>query len=73
MSLRESFSLSDEMVSQGQSGFLQGLISFGLVTFSSSLRKNWMFGAGALGRPRGMVQGGRRERGSGWGTCVYLW
>ena len=33
----------------------------------------WMLGAGALGRPRGMVPGGRREEGSGWGTCVYLW
>ena len=33
----------------------------------------WMLGAGALGLPRGMVQGGRREEGSGWGTCVYLW
>ena len=33
----------------------------------------WMLGAGALGRPRGMVRGERRERGSGWGTCVYLW
>ena len=32
-----------------------------------------MLGAGALGRPRGMVQGGRREEGSGWGTRVYLW
>jgi len=31
-----------------------------------------MLGAGALGRPRGMVWGGRREEGSGWGTCVYL-
>ena len=31
-----------------------------------------MLGAGALGRPRGMVQAGRREEGSGWGTCVYL-
>jgi len=29
--------------------------------------------AGALGRPRGMVQGGWREGGSGWGTRVYLW
>ena len=28
----------------------------------------WMPGAGALGRPRGMVWGGRREEGSGWGT-----
>ena len=34
---------------------------------------NWMLGAGALGRPRGMVWGGRREEGSGWGTHVYLW
>ena len=33
----------------------------------------WMLWAGALGRPRGMVWGGRREEGSGWGTHVYLW
>ena len=33
----------------------------------------WMLGAGALGRSRGMVWGGRREEGSGWGTHVYLW
>ena len=33
----------------------------------------WMLGAGALGRPRGMVRGGRREEGLGWGTRVYLW
>ena len=33
----------------------------------------WMLGAGALRRPRGMVQGGRREEGSGWGRRVYLW
>ena len=26
-----------------------------------------------LGRPRGMVWGGWREEGSGWGTHVYLW
>ena len=32
-----------------------------------------MLGAGVLGWPRGMVQGGRREEGSGWGTYVYLW
>ena len=31
----------------------------------------WMLGPGALGRPRGMVWGGRREEGSGWGTtCI---
>ena len=33
----------------------------------------WMLRAGALGRPRGMVWGGEREEGSGWGTHVYLW
>ena len=33
----------------------------------------WMLGASALGRPRGMVWGGRREEGSGWGTHVCLW
>ena len=33
----------------------------------------WMLGAGALGWPRGMVRGGKREEGSGWGTHVYLW
>ena len=33
----------------------------------------WMLEAGALGRPRGMVWGGRRKEGSGWGTHVYLW
>ena len=33
----------------------------------------WMLGASALGRPRGMVWGGSREEGSGWGTRVYLW
>jgi len=32
-----------------------------------------MLGAGALGRPRGIVRGGKREEGSGWGTHVYLW
>ena len=32
----------------------------------------WMLGAGALGRPRGVVWGGRREEGSGWGAHVYL-
>ena len=35
--------------------------------------RHWMLGAGALGRPRGMAWGGRREEVSGWGTHVYLW
>jgi len=33
----------------------------------------WMLGAGALGRPRGMVWGGRREEGGGFrkgNTCI---
>jgi len=33
----------------------------------------WMLGAGALGRLRGMVRGGRREESSTWGTRVCLW
>ena len=33
----------------------------------------WMLRAGALGLPRGMEWGGRREEGSGWGKHVYLW
>ena len=33
----------------------------------------WMLGAGALGQPRGMVWGGRREEGSGWGIHVHPW
>ena len=32
-----------------------------------------MLGAGALGRPRGMVQGGRWDGGSGWGARVHPW
>ena len=39
--------------------------------FKKLFRK--MLGAGALGWPRGMEWGGRREGGSGWGTHVYLW
>ena len=41
----------------------------GLASFDA---RHWMLGASALGRPRGMVWGGRREEGSGWGTHVYL-
>ena len=32
-----------------------------------------MHDTGCLGRPRGMVWGGRTEEGSGWGTQVYPW
>jgi len=31
-----------------------------------------MLGASALGRPRGIVWGRRREEGSGWGAHIYL-
>ena len=40
-----------------------------LVLIVISLRaRYWMLGASVLGRPRGMVWGGKREEGSGWGT-----
>ena len=38
--------------------------------FNAGYRK---LGAGALGRPRGMVWGGSCEGGSGLGTQVHLW
>ena len=43
-------------------------------TFESVLMR-WMKlePISALGRPKGMVWGGRREEGSGWATHVYLW
>ena len=43
--------------------------------FSSAETKHWneLVQVGALGRPRGMEWGVRREEGSGWGTHVYLW
>ena len=43
-----------------------------LIVLHLNIRSPWKQ-AGALGRRRGMVQGGRREEGSGWGTRVYLW
>ena len=45
--------------------YMQRVISPGSLRY-------WMLGAGALGRPRGMVWGGRREEGSGWGTRVLV-
>ena len=38
-----------------------------------SLPGSSILGAGALGQTRGMVRGGRREEGSGWGTRVDIW
>ena len=46
------------------------IILLALERYEIHYYKDW---AGALGRPRGMVWGGRREEGSGWGTHVYLW
>ena len=48
-------------------------IIYGTSCQSSFDARYWMLGAGALGRPRGMVWGGRMEEGSGWGTHAYLW
>ena len=48
-------------------------IIYGMSHQSRFDARYWMLGAGALGRPRGMVWGGRREEGLGWGTHVYLW
>ena len=56
-------------------GFSRQKYWSGVPLLSQHIKKqrHWMLGAGALGRPRGLVQGGRREEGSGWGTHVYLW
>ena len=66
-------------------GFSFEMLFFSCCCINSSLRASpsrcqsrfnawyWMLGASALGRPRGMVWGGRREEGSGWGAHVYLW
>ena len=48
-------------------------ITYGTSCQSRFYARYWMLGAGALGWPRGMVWGGRREEGSGRGTHVYLW
>ena len=37
------------------------------------MHETQVLGAGALGRPRGMGWGGRREGASGWGTHVNPW
>ena len=47
-------------------------IIYGMSRQSRFDARYWMLGAGALGWPREMVWGGRREEGSGWGTHVYL-
>ena len=47
-------------------------IIYGMSRQSRFDARYWMLGAGALRWPRGMVWGGRREEGSGWGTHVYL-
>ena len=43
-----------------------------ILTGKAFIAGNWLK-SGALGRPRGMEWGGRREEGSGWGTHVYVW
>ena len=48
-------------------------IIYGMSRQSRLDARYWMLGAGALGRPRGIVWEGKREEGSGWGTHVYPW
>ena len=46
----------------------KGDLDRGITLGDSFIRTNYSFI-----QPRGMVRGGRREEGSGWGTRVYLW
>ena len=48
-------------------------LSFTVLLFMYLFVRYWMLGAGTLGRPRGMVWGGRREEGGGFrmgNTCI---
>ena len=56
-----------------ENGIETCIISYMKLIASPGWARYRMLGAGALRRPRGMVRGGRREGGSGWGTCAYLW
>ena len=56
-----------------ENGIETRIISYETSRQSRFDARYWMLGAGTLGRPRGMVWGGRREEGSRWETCVYLW
>ena len=74
-----NYSLLDS-VGEGEGGMIwENDIEICIISYMKLSRQSrfdaryWMLGAGALGRPRGMVWGGRREAGSGWGTHVYLW
>ena len=58
-------------VTSGNSVFIMTYETILLLSIQDA--RYWMLGAGALGRPRGMVRGGMREEGLGWGTRVYLW
>ena len=68
-----------DSVGEGEGGMIwENGIETCIITYmkrvaSPGSMHNTGLGAGALGRPRGMVWGGRREEGSGWGTRVYLW
>ena len=76
-----SWQIDGETMEQWQTIFSCAPKSLQTVTAAMKLKdtcqsrlhaRYWMLGAGGLGRPRGMVWGGRREEGSGWGTHVYL-
>ena len=68
-----------DSVGEGEGGEIweNGIETCGNIMYETSCQSRfdaryWMLGAVALGRPRGMVWGRRREEGSGWGTHVYL-
>ena len=61
-----------------QNGIETGIINRNYIIYEMNCQSrfnawNWMLGVVALGRPRGMVQGGRKEGGFRMGTRVYLW
>ena len=56
-----------------ENGIETCIVSYMKRVASPGLMRCWMLGAGALGRPRGMEWGGRREEGAGRGPHVYLW
>ena len=69
---------SMDSVAEGEGGkILENGIETCIISYETSYQSRfdaryWMLGASVLGRPRGMVWGGRREEGSGWGIHVYL-
>ena len=65
-----------DSVGEGESGTIweNGIETCKISCMKRVASSGLMHDTGCLGGwPRGMVWGGRREEGSGWGTHVYLW